>query len=186
MFKKENILILFGADSNLRWGRSFQLAKAFRSLGHNVLYIDGPKSIVTSLRLIYKNALQDVIVEGIDVFRPFFGLPYSRFVFLMTLNRCIVINQIIKKLNETYFKPSILWIYTPYDPEIGLFLKKKFNIQKVVYDCADDRVAYAHVHRGLKAANKVKMLEKKLCSYCTSLVTITENLKQNKKIRIRI
>lgn len=180
--KKENILILFGADSNLRWGRSFQLSKAFRSIGHNVMYIDGPKSFKITMQKVYNGDCQSNKVEGIDVFQPYFGLPYSKFNFLKKINRKNIYTQIKKHLAKNNFIPTVLWIYSPYDPVIGSLIKNIYNIKKVIYDCADDRVAYARVHRGIKAANKVDLLEKEVCEYCTSVITITEKLKQKREV----
>ena len=48
--KKEKILILFGADSSLEWGRSYQWAKAFNKLGHDVFYVDLPEPITNIFR----------------------------------------------------------------------------------------------------------------------------------------
>jgi len=177
---KEHILILFGADSKLRWGRSFQLGKAFRALGHNVMYIDLPVSLLTSMRYACENENQIHNVEGVDVFRPYFGLPYIQFSFLRSINRKNIVHQICKVLNKTHFIPSILWVYSPYDPYISNFIKNVYNPKKVVYDCADDRVALAKMNKGMKVALKVNELEKKLCKFCSSVVCITQNLKSKK------
>lgn len=172
--KKENILILFGADSKLEWGRSYQLARAFIKLGHQVLYIDLPSSVSNSFG---KNNLLGRDLSELSIFRPRFGLPYARFPVLRSLNRINILAQVVNYLKNNKFVPDIIWVYSPYEPNIVVELKKIYKPYRVVYDCADERVSYAEMNGGERAANLVRKFESEIIKQCDIVFTITDNLK---------
>jgi teichuronic acid biosynthesis glycosyltransferase TuaH len=172
----ENILILFGANSRLEWGRSYQLAKAFHAIGHNVLYIDLPEFISRSFNKIELNSSKEF-----DIFKPRWGLPISKIRFLRSINKNLISSQVLKYLDERLFMPTILWIYSPYEPNIAKEIASKYKVNRVVYDCADDRVAYANTESGHRGANFVDKLEKEISSFCTCIISITDNLKKAKE-----
>lgn len=176
--EKKNILILFGAESKLEWGRSYQLARAFHSNGHNVLYVDLPNPV--SKCLSKKSSNQNINHETFDVYQPELGLPYGKISCLRPLNRIIIYTQLLNYLNRKRFIPTILWIYSPYEPKIAQALINRFEIKKIVYDCADDRVALADTESGQRGGKIVEKLEKELCSFCSCVISITENLKKIK------
>lgn len=105
MSAKERILILFGADSALEWGRSFQLAKAFTALGHEVLYIDLPTSIGSSFA---GNGMPVTASDAgpFPVFRPRHGLPYGRLPWLRPINRKMILGQIKRIVAQKRFRPK--------------------------------------------------------------------------------
>lgn len=172
--KKENILILFGADSKLEWGRSYQLARAFIKLGHQVLYIDLPSSVSNSFG---KNKFTGRDLSELSIFRPRFGLPYGRFPVLRSLNRINILAQVISCLKDEQFVPDIIWVYSPYEPNIVVELKKIYKPYRVVYDCADERVSYAEMNGGERAASLVRKFEFEIIKQCDIVFTITDNLK---------
>ena len=176
--KKENILILFGADSKLEWGRSYQLARAFHKNDHNVLYVDLPNP--ASKYLIKKRSKQKINHKTFDVYQPELGLPYGKIGCLRPLNRKIIYTQLLNYLTNKRFIPTVLWVYSPYEPQIAKSLINRFEIKKIVYDCADDRVALAHTESGQRGGEVVEKLEKEICSFCSCVISITENLKKIK------
>jgi glycosyltransferase involved in cell wall biosynthesis len=178
--KIENILVLFGADSKLEWGRSFQLAKAFHANGHNVMYVDLPDPIRNTIKP--KKTKDNLSDNGLfHIYKPKYGLPYGRIRILKSLNREIIFRQVISRLLQLNFSPTLLWVYSPYEPEIARKIKDHFSIDKVIYDCADDRVALARLESGDRGARMVEQLERELCAFCTCIVSITENLRKAKK-----
>ena len=180
--KKENILILFGADSKLQWGRSYQLAKAFAKNGHEVLYVDLPNPVQHAFdKTKYKTITTNNNVANLKVFRPSWGLPYVRFKLLRPINYYIILQQILNYLEKNNFIPTILWIYSPYDPDIGHEIINKHKPNKVVYDCADERLSFAELYGGEKARKAVEMFELEIAKYVDVVITITENLRKNKE-----
>jgi len=154
--KKENILILFGADSKLEWGTSFQVAKALLKLGNDILYVELPQSILNKPIDKYK------VTDGIKVLSPHYGLPYGRIELLTWLNRHIICHQIDKFILNNNFKPTFLWIYAPYDYFISKYILRKYQIDRSVYHSAGDRVALAYQRGGQSAAKKIKIYEDKI------------------------
>lgn len=176
--QKENILILFGADSNLEWGRSFQLARAFAKLGHNVMYIDLPLPFAQS---IIGGQPERKEGESFLIFQPRYGLPYGRLQWLRGINKKVVLKQIRKAIHKEEFRPTVIWVYSPYEPDVVRVLKDELKPRRVIYDCADDRVALAELHGESEAGIKVKNLEQEVVQVCDAVISITENLKETKK-----
>lgn len=174
--KKEKILVLFGADSNLEWGRSYQLAKAFNSLGHEVVYIDLPEPI-TKFQILCP---REKSAHNFKVFQPKMGLPYGRLGILRPINNLLISKQIINYLEMIGYCPTLLWVYAPYEPRIVKALSGIFKGIKIIYDCADERESFALLTGGAKAALKVNKLERELSVMCDSMFVITENLKKIK------
>jgi glycosyltransferase involved in cell wall biosynthesis len=176
---RKKISILFGADSTLEWGRSFQLAKAFKALGHDVLYIDLPTPLADS---VFKPTLAKEVsdVKGFSIFKPSYGLPYGRFKWLRPINKLIVLRQIRNALERMNFIPTVLWIYSPYEPGIARVICDELKPQCIIYDCADDRIAHAEIRGGPKAGIKLERLEKELVKFCDAVIVITDNLKRKK------
>jgi len=171
---KLKILILFGADSKLEWGRSFQLAKAFVKLGHQLLYIDLPNRLFNGVKES-KHVEQNE--SEISIFRPQFGLPYGRFPVFRNVNKKIILYQVQKYLKHRQFSPDVIWVYSLYEPAILAELKKIYKPLRVVYDCADERVSYAEMTGGEMAGQRVKKLESEIIKQCDIVFTITNNLK---------
>lgn len=170
---RENILMLFGADSHLMWGRSFQLAKAFASLGHNVQYVNLPLPLTRSWRSSGAPAGSS---NSFSVFQPRFGMPCARVPSLAPFNRRLICAQICRQLAAQSFHPSIIWIYAPYEPWIAAKLKSIFTPRRVLYDCADDRVALTKVSEGMRAAEIVDQNERVIGDLSDCLVAITPYL----------
>lgn len=171
---KERILILFGADSKLEWGRSYQWAKAFSRLGHEVFYVDLPESITH----VFSSAPSRA--DGFNVFTPKYGLPYNRVKLLKPINKRVILSQIKRALSKSGFRPTIIWVYSPYEPWIAKALRYAFKPKSVVYDCGDDRVAMAEQNHGEEAGARVRLMEEELAGYCDALFTETDTLKVRK------
>lgn len=176
MREKENVLILFGADSSLEWGRSFQIAKAFKSLGHDVLYVDIPLSAKNSF-----GAVNSINNADFQIYSPKFGLPCAKVPSLRALNYQIVYRQLVSCLEKAKFEPTIIWAYAPYEPKIAKSLKDRYESKLLVHDIADERISLAESLQGKKAAEVTKRYEEEMASYSDCLVVITERLKNAKK-----
>lgn len=173
--QKERVLILFGADSALEWGRSYQWAKAFHGLGHEVFYIDLPVPL-TSL-------FAESRPSGgahFKVFTPKYGLPSARVKLLTPVNKALILAQIRSALASAGFRPTIIWAYSPYEPSVLKELRDEFKPWSVVYDCGDERVAMAEQAYGKEAAKRVKLLEEEVASYCDAVFAETETLQVKK------
>ncbi|MBN2654297.1 MAG: glycosyltransferase [Nitrospirae bacterium] len=175
--QKENILMLFGADSSLQWGRSYQIAKAFSSMGHKVLYIDLP----LSLQKGFCPKKQKDKEERFEVFQPLLGLPCAKFAWLRQINFLIQKQQLNRYLEKTGFSPSIVWAYAPYEPRLAKYIKETYNPHLVVHDIADERIALAETQSGQRAARVTKKYEEEIAGYCDAVITITEKLRDTKK-----
>jgi len=173
--KKEKILILFGADSSLEWGRSYQWAKAFNKLGHDVFYVDLPEPITN----IFRKAGQGRGAE-FSVFTPKYALPAGRVQLLKPINKHVILSQIRGALLDAGFRPTIIWAYSPYEPLILKELIDEYKPWSVVYDCGDERVAMAEQAHGKEAAMRVKLLEEEVASYCDAVFAETETLQAKK------
>ncbi|WP_084435444.1 glycosyltransferase [Desulfomicrobium escambiense] len=178
--KRERVLVLFGADSRLEWGRSFQLAKAFAQNGHDVAYVNLPDPIFTFGRMSASMHVGKLDAH-FDVFTPKLGLPYGRLRFLRGVNSEIIFHQIKTYLNDNSYMPSVLWIYSPYDPKIAKNIAEKFDVRKIIYDLADDRVALATASRGMQSGFFVDALEREVSDICSCLASINENLLRIKR-----
>lgn len=176
---KESVLILFGADSNLMWGRSYQIAKAYASLGHAVSYIDLPGSLKQGFVKNGNSGRCDQF--DISIFKPIFGLPCAKFPWLRRLNYIWIKAQLINYLRKNRFSPSIIWAYSPYEPKITRYLRDIYSPKFVVYDIADERIALTEAQFGEKAAKITKDYEEEIALYCDALITITNKLKNTKK-----
>jgi len=174
----ENLLVLFGADSALAWGRSFQIAMACIRLGHRVCYIDLPRPLLRHSSGRHRRHAG----EGpIELFQPIGSLPSAKLPLLRYPNYLIITAQISRYLEQISFVPSIIWAYAPYEPQVTLYLREKYRPRLVVYDIADERVALAAVQGGQTAARVTESYERELAGYCDALVTITGKLKQTKR-----
>lgn len=173
MTGKERVLILFGADSRLEWGRSYQVAKAFHSLGHAVVYIDLPLGLG-------KKAECRQSLAPFPVYQPQHGLPCAKLPFLRNLNHRIIASQIVAHLDSINFKPTIIWAYAPYEPQIAKLLKDRYNARRLLHDIADERISLAEALQGKKAAQITMNNEKEIAGYSDFLVVITETLKNTK------
>lgn len=172
------ILVLFGADSSLKWGRSCQLAKAFRRLGHSVFYIDLPQPIYKDFNL--KRSRRQSRYKS-DTFQPRYALAYGKLPFLREINRKIVYRQINRILFRKEFVPDVLWIYTPYEPLIAKHLIEIVKPNRIVYDCADERVAMASQKFGPTFGKKLEELEAAIFNLCDTVFVVSHNLKVAKK-----
>ncbi len=177
MIIKERVLILFGADSRLEWGRSYQIAKAFSSLGHSVSYIDLPRSSRLGFRNIKHNAVDSF---NVSIFQPVFGLPCAKFPWLRWFNYLWIRRQVDGHLRKVGFSPTIIWAYAPYEPMITQYLRMTYNPRIVVYDIADERIALTEAQSGVKAAKITQQYEEEIARYCDAVVTITDKLKDTK------
>jgi len=175
--RKENILLLFGADSTLEWGRSYQIAKAFASLGHTVSYIDLPCPLKQGMG----HSNTGGAVQIFSTFQPVCGLPCAKFPWLRWINYLSIKSQVISHLHKIGFKPTIIWAYAPYEPMVARYLRNAYNPELVVYDIADERIALAETQSGVKASKITEKYEKEIARYCDAVVTITESLKNTKR-----
>ena len=167
------ILILFGANSSLEWGRSFQWAKSLSRLGHKLTYINLPSPILSV------QGVEDH--DAINIYTPKHGLPCGKFPFLRSFNNKLIYSQIDSVIRHYHKQLDLVWIYSPYSPEIISKLKKKHQSAVFLYDCGDERVNYANLHGGPRLAAMVKDLEIKVLKQVDCVISITQNIIDIKK-----
>lgn len=174
MMGKERVLLLFGADSRLEWGRSCQIAKAFHTLGHEVVYVDLPLALG-------RNATSAATPVPFPVFQPLHGLPCAKLPFLRGINYRIIASQVDGYLKSISFKPTIIWAYAPYEPRIAKLLKDLYGARYLLHDIADERISLAKSLQGKRAALITMRNEQEIAGYSDFLVVITKLLKKTKQ-----
>jgi len=175
MTDMERVLILFGADSRLEWGRSFQIAKAFKTLGHDVVYVDIPLSVKRSVGAAIRGNN-----SSFPVYQPRFGLPCAKLPLLRGLNYQIISRQLVSYLDEVKFNPTVIWAYAPYEPKVTRLLRERYHVKLVVYDIADERISLAIAQHGEKAGLITQKYEEEIARFSDAVVTITDKLKETK------
>jgi glycosyltransferase involved in cell wall biosynthesis len=175
MSQENSILILFGSDSRLRWGRSYRLARAFQKTGNETFYVDLPDPLLRRASLFDRERIE-ISEEGFPVFRPRFALPVGRFPFFMALNDELLRRQLESALERVGFRPTILWVYGIYSPQVIRWLQGKFNPRSTVYDCADERVGMALQANGAKAARRVEDLETRVMRLSDTVFCVSRSL----------
>jgi glycosyltransferase involved in cell wall biosynthesis len=170
-----DILILFGSNSDLEWGRAYQLATAFHELGCRIVYIDMPARLFARQKMRCTQKVDDFYCC-----KPAHALPIGKMPCLYSINHQILVGQISKALDRLRFHPSVLWAYTPYQASLLKSLKQKFQPDITVYDCSDERVAMAQKSSGDKAAKQVEIEEKLILAECDVAFTVSEPLRRLK------
>ncbi|WP_319548587.1 glycosyltransferase [Desulfogranum marinum] len=176
MIDKKNIVILFGADSSLEWGRSYQMSLALNELGHEVLHVDLPMPCIDTIFFLFSNKKK---IKPFT-FLPKFGLPYTLSKLLEWINKKIVGYQVLHSIKQNFKQIDVLWIYSPYQPSIAKMLIQRFDPVRVIYDCADDRVAMACQNEGVAQGKTVLQLESQLTKLCDQVFAVSENLREVK------
>lgn len=170
-----DILILFGSNSQLEWGRSFQLAQAFHQNGCRIVYIDLPVRIFSKKQIGYVQKS-----ENFHIIKPAYGLPIGKLPFLYPLNHTILFYQVKSALNTLGFSPQVLWSYTPYQSSVLKSLKGFFKPEMTVYDCSDERIAMARKAYGEKGADQVAYEEGQIMKHSDIVFTVSKPLQKLK------
>ncbi len=170
-----DILVLFGSDSQLEWGRAFQLAQAFNQNGCRIVYVDLPVRLFSRKK---KYSFQKL--RHFQTIQPQYGLPIGKLPFLYLLNHYVLFHQIKSALKTFQFSPHVLWAYTPYQSSILKSLKEHYNPAMTVYDCSDERIGMAKKAYGEKSAQKVAYEERQIMQCSDIVFTVSTPLQKLK------
>lgn len=136
-----NILLLYGADYQLHWGRSQNFANALAKLGHQIIYINHIKAMTTSnLFNFLKKPVE--ITDNVFLYSDIPGLPHFRFPFLKifsALMQPLYLWRILLKKKK--FDLVIVYGVPPIPKVFQKFFLRYINTSCIIYDCADDKVS---------------------------------------------
>ena len=173
------ILLLYGADYQLSWGRSQNMARALAKQGHEVTYINHikPASVRNVLNFLHKPVL---VEENLLLYPDIPGLPQGKLPWLAIFNALLQPLYLWRVLKYVQ-KFDLLITYSV--PLVPIFLQKAlfglFEKRVHVYDCADDKVSSARDLFSHKIALLVEKKEKNLLKFVDAVTAInTHNIER--------
>jgi glycosyltransferase involved in cell wall biosynthesis len=171
------ILLVFGADWRLGWGRSQNLTRALARLGHEVHYINPIKPLWgPGLGAFWRSPTR--AEPGIWVHPDTAGLPYVRYPW--TLKPTVWMQRLLQRhALASHQRWDLLIFYgVPPGDILDLFLRKA-QASVRIYDCADDKVESARDLLSPAAARKVEAWEAKLVDAVDGVTAINaQNLER--------
>jgi glycosyltransferase involved in cell wall biosynthesis len=182
------ILLVFGADWRLGWGRSQNLARALALLGHEVHYINSIKPLLGSgLGAIWRSPAETE--PGIWVHPDSVGLPYVRYPW--TLKPTVWMQRLLhRRALASHQRWDLLIFYgVPPGEILDLFLRSVRACLRI-YDCADDKVESARDLVSPAMARKVEAWESQLVDAVDGVTAVNaqnlERLARGRRIPQRV
>lgn len=169
------ILLLYGADYKLAWGRSQNMARAFAALGHEVMYVNHikPASYTNIFNFIQKPS---PIVKNLLLYPDIPGLPQARFSWLTILNaflQPVYLWRILKFYQQ--YDLTIIYGVPPVPISLQTYFFRLLKGKIILYDCADDKVSLFRDQYSNKIASQVEKMETNLVQLVDAVTAINKH-----------